>query len=54
MRSASRARMRDQRLEGMQEMLVRLSESLDSVQRAYLVGRLESLAEDAGDLAREA
>ena len=52
--SPEMARMRNQRLQGMQEMLVRLSESLDSVQRAHLVGRLESLAEDAGDLAREA
>ena len=45
---------RDQRLEARIRLIVRLDGTLDSVQREHLVGRLQSLADDARSLLREA
>lgn len=44
---------RAQQIDALVELLVRLHATLDSVQRAHLVGRLEDLARDADALARE-
>jgi hypothetical protein len=51
--STTFARKREQRHAGIINLLLRLDESLDSMQRAHLVDRLRDLADDAAALTRE-
>ncbi len=44
---------RDRQVAALEELIVRLDGTLDSVQRAHLVGKLEDLARDARSLATE-
>jgi hypothetical protein len=48
------ARKREQRIAARIELIARLDATLDSVQREYLVDRLQDLADDARSLVREA